>query len=63
MQQEVFSGIKSIPFLSGFPDQTLSELALHAKKHTFPKNTFIITEGDDSNSLYILLSGKVRVFF
>ena len=62
MQQEVFSGLKEIPFLSGLPDETLSALASHAKQNTFPKNAFIITEGDETNSLYILLSGKIRVF-
>jgi CRP/FNR family cyclic AMP-dependent transcriptional regulator len=62
VQEDVFSGLKSIPFLSNLPDETLSELASHAKKHTFQKNSFIITEGDETNSLYILLSGKVRVF-
>lgn len=62
MQQDVLSGLKAIPFLSDLPDETLCELALHAKKNTFPKHSFIITEGDETNSLYILLSGKIRVF-
>ncbi len=62
MQQEVFSGLKEIPFLSDLPDQTLLGLASLAKQNTFPKNSFIITEGDETNSLYILLSGKIRAF-
>lgn len=62
MQLEVFSGLKEIPFLSNLPDQTLSELASHAKKNSFHKHSFIISEGDETSSLYILLSGKVRVF-
>lgn len=62
MQQDVFSGLKEIPFLSDLADEILSELASHAKKHSFPKNSFIITEGDETNSMYILLSGKIRVF-
>ncbi|MFW5444092.1 MAG: Crp/Fnr family transcriptional regulator [Methylococcaceae bacterium] len=62
MQQEVFSGLKEIPFLSVLPDETITELASLAKKNSFPKHSFIITEGDETNSLYILLSGKVRVF-
>ncbi len=28
----------------------------------FPKNTIIILDGDDSDSLYIILAGKVKVF-
>lgn len=62
MQQDVFSGLQEIPFLSDLADEVLSELASHAKKHSFPKNSFIITEGDETNSMYILLSGKIRVF-
>jgi CRP/FNR family cyclic AMP-dependent transcriptional regulator len=62
MQQDVFSGLKSIPFLSELSDEVLSELASHAKQNTFPKNAFIITEDDETSSMYILLSGKVRVF-
>lgn len=62
MQQEVFSGLTAIPFLPDLPDETLLELASHAKKNTFLKHAFIITEGDETNSLYILLSGKIRVF-
>ncbi len=62
MQQDVFLGLKSIPFLSGLPDETLFELVSHAKKSSFPKHAFIITEEDETRSMYILLSGKVRVF-
>lgn len=62
MKQEILSGLKSIPFLSNLPDETLQELSSHAKINSFPKNAFIITEHDETNSLYILLSGKVRIF-
>jgi len=62
VQQDIFAGLKEIPFLSELPDTTLSELASHAKINSFPKNAFIITEGDETSSMYILLAGKVRVF-
>ncbi len=62
MQEEAFLGLKAIPFLSDLPDDILFDLASHAKKKTFPKHAIIISEGDDTSSLYILLSGKVRVF-
>lgn len=62
MQQEVYLGLKSIPFLSDLSDEILFELTSHAKKATFPKNSCILNEGDETNSLYILLTGKVRVF-
>jgi CRP/FNR family cyclic AMP-dependent transcriptional regulator len=31
-------------------------------KRSFPKNTIILSEGDSSDSLYLILSGKVKVF-
>jgi len=62
MQQEVFSGLKKIPFLAQLSDDALYALAAKAKPTSFLKHATIITEGDTTNSLYILLSGKVRVF-
>ncbi|NOX91117.1 MAG: Crp/Fnr family transcriptional regulator [Gammaproteobacteria bacterium] len=33
-----------------------------AVTRSFPKNTLVICEGDTSDSLYVVLSGKVKVF-
>ena len=62
MQQEVFTGLKKIPFLSKLSDEVLITLAEKAKSAKFPKQATIIMEGDETSSLYIILSGKVRVF-
>ncbi|MCK5888964.1 MAG: Crp/Fnr family transcriptional regulator [Methylococcales bacterium] len=62
MQQDIFLGLKTIPFLSDLSDEVILELASRAKKNRFPKHSYICNEGDETNSLYILLSGKVRVF-
>lgn len=62
MQQDIFLGLKKIPFLANLPDEDINALASHSKTGSFPKQAFIITEGDDTASLYILLTGKVRVF-
>jgi CRP/FNR family cyclic AMP-dependent transcriptional regulator len=62
MQQEVFLGLKKIPFLSTLPNEALTALAAKAKSVKFPKQAAIISEGDETSSLYIILSGKVRVF-
>ncbi len=62
MHQNVFSALKEIPFLSGLSDEALNTLASQAKKCQYPKQSHIISEGDESSSLFILLSGKVRVF-
>ena len=62
MQQEIFLNLKKIPLLSRLPDEALNALAAKAKSVKFPKQAIIITEGDETSSLYIILSGKVRVF-
>lgn len=62
MSQEIFAILKKITFLADVPDDTLESLAAKAKTAKFPKNATIITEGDETSSLYVILSGKVRVF-
>ncbi|MEQ1546347.1 Crp/Fnr family transcriptional regulator [Methyloglobulus sp.] len=62
MQQEAFAGLKKIPFLSQLSDEVLITLAERAKSAKYPKQTMIVSEGDESSSLYIIISGKVRVF-
>ncbi len=62
MQQEAFLVLKDIPFLADLPEEMIYDLASHAKKSSFPKHAFIITEGDTTTSLYLMLEGKVRVF-
>lgn len=62
MQQDVFTSLKNVPFLSKLPDEALNALAAKAKPVKFPKQAVIISEGDETSSLYIILSGKVRVF-
>jgi CRP/FNR family cyclic AMP-dependent transcriptional regulator len=40
----------------------LRALAEHATQQAFPKNSVIINEGDRSDSIFIIVSGRVRVF-
>jgi CRP/FNR family cyclic AMP-dependent transcriptional regulator len=44
------------------PQPLLDRIAAGATVRTFPKRAIIVTEGDDTDSLYIVLSGKARVF-
>ena len=49
------------PFL-GLSEQDLSALSQRAVTRAYPKNTIIVHEGDLTDSLYIILAGKVKVF-
>lgn len=52
--------LKNIPVFSSLNDAELSELAMVAVKKTFLKNTVLLNEGDETDSLYIIFSGKVK---
>jgi len=40
----------------------LRDFAQHAVSRTFPKNTVVVTEGDRTDSLYIIVSGRVKIY-
>ena len=53
--------LKNIPLFSSLNDQELDALSKVAVKKTFPKNTILFSEGDRSDSLYVICSGKIKV--
>jgi CRP/FNR family transcriptional regulator, cyclic AMP receptor protein len=52
---------ENAPFWS-LPPQHLKALAEQGAVKAFPKNTIIISEGERSDSLFIVQSGKVKVY-
>jgi len=54
--------LKNIPLFAALADDALALLEQHANTRTFPRNAILINEGDETDSLYLILSGKVRVF-
>ena len=44
------------------PQALLDQIAAVATVRTFPKRAIIVTEGDETDSLYVVLSGKARVY-
>jgi CRP/FNR family cyclic AMP-dependent transcriptional regulator len=48
--------------LQGIEDSFVRELASLGRVRTYPKNSVFITEGDSSDSLFVVLKGKVKVF-
>ena len=43
-------------------EETLRAIASTGIVRTFPKNAVLINEGDTGDSLYIVLSGRVKVY-
>src|SRR5438477_7036600 len=48
--------------LHAIPDAFVRKLASLGRLRTYPKNTVFITEGDSSDSVFVVLTGKVKVF-
>jgi CRP/FNR family cyclic AMP-dependent transcriptional regulator len=56
------SMLENIDLFTGLDPDELSKLSSKAVIHSYPKNTIIINEGDITNSLHVIVSGKVKVF-
>lgn len=54
--------LSRIPLFSGLSEEELDLLASHLNTRSFPKNTIVITEGDLSDSLYIVNEGQVKIY-
>ena len=54
--------LTNIALFSGFSDVDMDAISSLTVTRSFPKNTLVICEGDQSDSLYLILSGKVKVF-
>lgn len=54
--------LKKVALFSALDEKALEAIAQHAVNRTYPKNSVVINEGDNSDSLYIILSGKVKAY-
>jgi len=52
----------SLAQLSAIADPFVRELASLGRLRSYPKNTVFITEGDSSDSVFVILSGRVKIF-
>jgi CRP/FNR family cyclic AMP-dependent transcriptional regulator len=48
--------------LDGLASDEVDALSAHARVQTFPKGAVIINEGDRNDSIFIIATGRVRVF-
>ena len=48
--------------VEALPDALLAKIAQRAPSRTFLRNAIILSEGDDSDTLYVLLAGRAKVF-
>ncbi len=51
-----------IPLFQGLPQESIDQLLSGGVRRTYPRNSVIINEGDEATSLYIVLSGRLKVY-
>ena len=54
--------LRNIALFSGLSETDMAAVSSLVVTRSFPKNTLVICEGDTSDSLYVVLSGKVKVY-
>src|SRR6202158_3480807 len=54
--------LKAVPFFTQLSDKELDIVRAVATEKHYPKNAVVLTEGEMGDSLYMIQSGKVKVF-
>jgi len=55
------TALKSVPLFAGFPDEQLRALVSVVTRRSAPRATTIMAAGDQIDSLYIVISGRLKV--
>lgn len=53
--------LRNVPLFSVLPEQQLAVLTSLVSRKTFPRGTTIIAAGDTTESLYVIISGRLKV--
>ena len=53
--------LKRVPLFSTFSEQQLSAVLAYVQHRRYPRNALIVRAGDETDALYIILSGRVKV--
>lgn len=54
--------LENIPLFSGLSKQDVAAIAAHAITKTYPAHSIVIREGELSDSLYLILYGRAKVY-
>jgi len=58
----MLADLKKIPLFEGLPDEDLLMIAQRVAIRNVPGSEVIVREGDRTDALYVILSGKVKVY-
>jgi CRP/FNR family cyclic AMP-dependent transcriptional regulator len=53
--------LKTVPLFSSLSDEQLRMLQPCLQQRSYPRNSFILRAGEETDALYIILSGRVKV--
>lgn len=53
--------LKSVPLFSSFNDAHLSQVLTCVQHRSYPRGSFILRAGEETDALYIILSGRAKV--
>ena len=53
--------LKNVPMFAGFPDEPLRVLSTVVTRRSVPRGTTVMAAGDPVDSLYIVISGRLKV--
>src|SRR5688572_8142701 len=53
--------LKNVPLFSSFSDMQLSALVPAVQHRRFPRGAYVIRAGEETDALYIILSGRAKV--
>ena len=54
--------LENVPLFSGLSEDALAEIEQHSTVKSYKKNAIVINQDDETYSLYVILSGAVKVF-
>ncbi len=61
-KRTAFARTPKFPSFLGMQDEELHSLSAHAKLQSYPRNKIVVHEGDRTDSVYVIHSGRVKVF-
>ena len=53
--------LKGVPLFSQFSDAQLAQVLSCVQHRSYPRNSFILRAGEETDALYLVLSGRVKV--
>ncbi len=53
--------LKSVPLFAAFTDQQIKTLLSYVQHRSYPRNVYVMHAGDETDSIYVVLSGKAKV--